>query len=252
MNMARQYLLVLTLFATACAPAPSAPSAASASSAALPTAVASGAPYAPTIDPASFVEAVDNAYLPLVPGTRWVFEGSGDAEGEVDTVTVLDETRVVMGVNCIVVRDEVTLDGEPVELTDDWYAQDADGNVWYFGEETAEYEDGEVVSTDGSWEAGVDGAQPGIVMPADPVIGVAYRQEYYAGEAEDMGRAVEVGQQLEVPAGSFEEVLVTEDWTPLEPDVLERKFYAPGVGQVAERQVEGGSSAFELVEYTTP
>ena len=252
MNMVRRFLPVLALIATACTPAPSATGAASSSSAALPAAVVSGAPYAPTIDPASFVEAVDNAYFPLVPGTRWVFEGSGDAQKEVDRVTVLDETRVVMGVTCVVVRDEVTLDGEPVELTDDWYAQDADGNVWYFGEETAEYEDGKVVSTEGSWEAGVDGAQPGIVMPADPVIGVAYRQEYYAGEAEDMGRAVDVGQQLEVPAGSFEEVLVTEDWTPLEPDVLERKFYAPGVGQIAERQVEGGSSAFELVEYTTP
>ena len=181
MNMARRFLLVLALIATACAPAPSATGAASSSSAALPAAVASGAPYAPTIDPASFVEAVDNAYFPLVPGTRWVFEGSGDAEKEVDTVTVLDETRVVMGGTRAVVRDEVTLDGEPVELTDDWYAQDADGNVWYFGEEKAEYEDGEVVSTEGSWEAGVDGAQPGIVMPTDPVIGVAYRQEYYAG-----------------------------------------------------------------------
>ncbi len=218
----------------------------------MPAAVGSGEPYAPVIDPASFVEVIDNPYYPLAPGSRWVYEGSGDAQGEVDTVTVLDETRTVMGVVCVVVRDEVTLDGEPVELTDDWFAQDVDGNVWYFGEETAEYEDGEVVGTEGSWEAGVDGAQPGIVMPADPVIGTAYRQEFYAGEAEDMGRVVEEGERLEVPAGSFEDVLVTEDWTPLEPDVLERKFYAPDVGLIAERQVEGGGAAFDLVEYMAP
>jgi hypothetical protein len=258
MNMARRFLVVLALVAVGCGPAPPASDASGSAvaqpsaSAALPAAVASGVPYAPAIDPANFVEIVDNPYLPLVPGAQWTYEGSGDAEGEVDTVTVLDETRVVMGVVCVVVRDEVTLDGEPVELTDDWYAQDADGNVWYFGEETAEYKNGEVVSTEGSWEAGVDGAQPGIVMHAEPVIGVAYRQEYYAGEAEDMARAVEVGQQLEVAAGSFEDVLVTEDWTPLEPDVLERKFYAPDVGQIAERQVEGGSAGFDLVEYTAP
>lgn len=256
--MARRVIVVLALAVSGCAPAPdaspspSAPASPASASSGLPAAVGSGHPYAPEIDPASFVAAVDNPYYPLVPGSRWVYEGSGDAEGEVDTVTVLDETRVVMGVVCVVVRDEVTLDGEPVEVTDDWFAQDVDGNVWYFGEETAEYENGEAVSTAGSWEAGVDGAQPGIVMPADPVIGVAYHQEFYAGEAEDMGRAVEMGAQLEVPAGSYDDVLVTEDWTPLEPDVLERKFYAPEVGLIAERQVEGGRAAFDLVEHTAP
>lgn len=217
-----------------------------------PAAVESATPYEPTIDPADFVAVIDNPYFPLRPGSRWVLEGSGDAEGEVDTVTVLEETRVVMGVECVVVRDEVSQDGEPVEITDDWYAQDRDGNVWYFGEETAEYANGEVVSTGGSWEAGVDGAQPGIIMAARPLVGVAYRQEFYAGEAEDMAVAVELDQRAEVAAGSFDNVLVTEDWTPLEPDVRERKSYAPGVGLIAERQIAGGNSAFQLVEWSIP
>lgn len=216
----------------------------------LPAAFESGAPYQPSIDPERFVAVVDNPYFPLAPGSTWTLEGSGDSAGEVDTITVLEERKVVMGVECVVVRDEVSQDGEPVEVTDDWYAQDSDGNVWYFGEETAEYENGEVVSTAGSWEAGVDGAQPGIIMPADPIVGVTYRQEFYAGEAEDMAMAVELDQRADVAAGSFDAVLVTEDWTPLEPEVRERKSYAPGVGLVAEEQIAGGDSAFELVEYS--
>jgi hypothetical protein len=218
----------------------------------LPAAFEPGEAYEPPIEPANFSTTIDNGYFPLVPGTRWVLHGSGESEGEIDEITVLDETRTVMGVECVVVRDEVRLDGEPVEITDDWYAQDSDGNVWYFGEETAEYEDGEVVSTAGSWESGVDGAQPGIIMPATPTVGVVYRQEFYEGEAEDMGEAVELGVSRDTPAGSFDDVLVTEDWTPLEPDVRERKWYAPGVGLIGEEQITGGESAFELVEFTAP
>jgi hypothetical protein len=218
----------------------------------LPAAVSSDAPYMPEIDPADFTTTVDNPWFPLVPGTRWVLEGSGDAEGELDTIEVLAETRTVMGVECVVVEDVVSLDGEPVEVTKDWYAQDADGNVWYFGEETAEYENGEIVSTSGAWEAGVDGAQPGIIMPARPTLDVAYRQEYYAGEAEDVAKAVETGASAETPYGSFDDVLVTEDWTPLEPDVAEHKFYARDIGLVMERQIRGGSSVFELIEYEAP
>ena len=219
---------------------------------AIPAAFASGEPYAPAIEPAQFVVTVDHPYFPLAPGTRWVYEGRGDVEGEVDTVEVLTTTRTVMGVECTVVRDIVSLDGEPVEVTEDWYAQDAAGNVWYFGEETAEYEDGEIVSTAGAWEAGVDGAQPGIIMPATPAIGVTYRQEFYAGEAEDVAVAVEVDQSVGVPAGSFDAVLVTEDWTPLEPDSRERKSYAPGVGLVMEEIIQGGTGGFQLVEHSLP
>ena len=240
--------LIFTLLLASCAGASMSGTAAPA----MPAAFESDAPYAPDIDPTAFVDAVTNSYFPLVPGTRWVYEGSGDAEGERDTVEVLAETRTVMGVACTVVRDVVSFDGEPVEVTEDWYAQDVDGNVWYFGEETAEYEKGEVVSTAGAWEAGVDDAQPGILMPASPEVGVTYRQEFYVGEAEDLGRAVRLSASTSVPYGSFEDVLVTEDWTPLEPAVAEHKFYAPGIGLVREEQVRGGESGFVLVDLDQP
>jgi hypothetical protein len=216
--------------------------------ASVPAAFASDRAYAPSIEPANFVGEVDNRYFPLPVGARWTYEGGGEAAGEADMVEVLDETRVVMGVDCTVVRDEVSLDGEPIEITFDWYAQDVDGNVWYFGEESAEYENGEIVSTAGSWEAGVDGAQPGIIMPANPVIGVTYRQEFYPGEAEDLAKAVETDATVAVEAGRYQDVLVTEDWTPLEPDVAERKSYAPGVGLVKEETIRGGDATFELVD----
>jgi hypothetical protein len=222
------------------------------STASVPAAYATDAAYAAGIDPGDFVAEVDNPYFPLPVGARWTYEGGGDAAGETDVVEVLEEPRTVMGVECTVVRDEVSLDGEPVEITMDWYAQDADGNVWYFGEETAEYENGEIVTTAGSWEAGVDGAQPGIVMPATAVIGVTYRQEYFVGEAEDVAKAVETDATAEVAGTRYEDVLVTEDWTPLEPDVAERKSYAPGIGLVMEQTIRGGDATFELVEFDAP
>jgi hypothetical protein len=142
----------------------------------------------------------------------------------------------------------VTVAGEIHEDTFDWYAQDVDGNVWYMGEDTKEYEDGKVSSTEGSWEAGVDGALPGIIMPADPTVGLAYTQEHYAGEAEDKGKIVGLGKSVEVPYGSFDEVLVTEDWTPLEAKILEHKYYAPGIGVVFEELVKGGEGVLRLVQ----
>ena len=245
------FIGVAALVACSATPAPS-PGGGSGGAASVPAAFRSGEHYEPAIDPAAFVDVIDNPYLPFITGSRWVYEGTGDAEGEVTTVEVLDETRTIMGIVCTVVSDEVTRDGEPIEITKDWFAQDRDGNVWYFGEETAEYENGEVVSTAGAWEAGVDGAKPGIVMPAVPQPGVTYRQEFYAGEAEDMAKVVGTGQSVEVPYGSFEDVLVTEDWTPLEPDVAEHKFYAPGVGMVREEVVRGGDGTFELVAFEQP
>lgn len=140
----------------------------------------------------------------------------------------------------------------PVVRCDDWYAQDVDGNVWYFGEATAEYQNGEAGSTVGSWEAGVDGAMPGIIMPAQPQPGVTYRQEFYEGEAEDLARVVETDAEADVPVGRYTEVLVTEDWTPLEPDMVERKSYAPQIGQVMEELVEGGEESYVLVEFDAP
>jgi hypothetical protein len=145
-------------------------------------------------------------------------------------------------------------DGELVEDTRDWYAQDVAGNVWYLGEETAEYENGEVVTTAGSWEAGVDGALPGIVMLADPRVGDVYRQEFYEGEAEDVGMVVALTGEVSVEAGTWsgEDVLVTEDWTPLEPGVREQKTYALGVGVVHEVQIEGGDDEVVLRRFDIP
>ncbi len=202
----------------------------------------------PEIDPADFVRDVTNQYFPLEPGTTLVYEGqtADGLERVEDRVTT--ERRVVMGVSCVVLHDRVSLDGSLIEETFDWYAQDREGNVWYFGEDSKDYEDGKVTSTKGSWEAGVDGAQPGIIMQADPQVGDSYRQEYYAGEAEDMAKVVELGQSVTVPAGSYSDVLVTRDWTPLEPDVEEQKYYAPGVGLVLEQFVKGGEGRVELIE----
>jgi hypothetical protein len=204
-------------------------------------------PYDWTVDPADFVAGVHNPYFPLVPGTTLTYEGTSGGEREVVTIKVMRRTKEILGVRCVVVRDVVEIDGELAEFTLDWYAQDVDGNVWYFGERTAEYERGEVVSREGAWEAGVDGALPGVVMPADPEVGLAYTQEHYRGEAEDKGKIVALGEQVTVPAGSFEDVLVTEDWTPLEPKRLENKLFAPGVGVVLERLLEGGDEVLELV-----
>jgi hypothetical protein len=156
----------------------------------------------------------------------------------------------VFGVSAVVVRDTVSVDGEVVEDTYDWFAQDRDGNVWYLGEASQDFEDGQPTSTAGSWEAGVDGALPGIVMPAAPAVGDAYRQEYYAGEAEDMAEVIDTGATASVPSGEFDAVVVTEDWNPLEPEVIEHKYYAEGVGLVLEETVAGAEGRSELIEFT--
>jgi hypothetical protein len=187
-----------------------------------------------------------------VPGSRWVYRET-DTEGSEQRVevTVTDRTKMIAnGIEARVVHDVVTEDGEPVEVTDDWYAQDSEGNIWYMGEDTTEYENGKPVSTEGSFEAGVDGAQPGIIMPADPEPGMTYRQEYYAGEAEDKGEIVSVGEQAQVPFGHFTDVLMTQDTNPLEPKVLEFKFYARDVGPVLAVSVSGGSDREELLSYS--
>jgi hypothetical protein len=141
----------------------------------------------------------------------------------------------------------VSVEGSVVEDTFDWFAQDADGNVWYMGEDTKEYEDGEVVSTEGSWEAGVDGALPGIIMEADPQVGDAYRQEYYPGQAEDLAEVVRTGQSETVPAGAYDDLVVIKEWNPLEPDAIEEKYYSQGVGTVLENKIRGGTERVELV-----
>jgi hypothetical protein len=159
----------------------------------------------------------------------------------------------VVGIECVVVRDTVSLDGELIEDTHDWYAQDKDGNVWYMGEDSKEYEGGQVTSTAGSWEAGVDGALPGIKVWATPLVGDApYYQEYYEGEAEDLGRDVALDGTASVQFGDYTDLLVVEEWTPLEPEVVERKYYAAGVGTVKEEMARGGNEVVELIEFVLP
>src|SRR3989337_1368228 len=191
-------------------------------------------PYDPVIDPANFVTTIDNPYLPLTPGTTYIYEGN-TAEGfEHQEFVVTNNTKVILGVTCIEVRDTVTLDGELIEDTLDWFAQDVDGNVWYFGENSKKLVGGQIVSLEGSWEAGVDGAKPGIIMEANPLLGDFYRQEFYLGEAEDIGEVLSLTESVSVPYGPFNNCLKTADTVPLEPDALEHKFYAPGIGLVLE------------------
>ncbi|HXV58310.1 MAG TPA: hypothetical protein VD704_10620 [Gaiellaceae bacterium] len=204
-----------------------------------------------TLDPADFLPAIDNPYWPMAAGSRWVYRGTDGEGGEQRVeVTVTSRAKTILGIRVTVVHDVVTEDGEIVEDTDDWFAQDRWGNVWYLGEATIEY-DGGKASTAGSWEAGVDGAYPGVVMPGTPEVGMSYRQEHYAGEAEDEGEILGLHERVEVPFGSFEDVLMTRDTTPLEPDVVEHKFYARGVGPVLALAVSGGSGREELISFVS-
>jgi hypothetical protein len=177
---------------------------------------------------------ITNPYWPMKPGTRWVYREGADQKV---VVTVLRRTETIMGAKTRVVHDVVTEKGRLVEDTYDWYAQDRKGNVWYMGEQTKEYPSG---STEGSWRAGVNGAQPGIIVPAHPKVGVSYRQEYLKGHAEDLARNMSVDEQVTVPKGHYEDVFMTREWTPLEPKLLEYKFYARGVGPVLAVSVSPG------------
>lgn len=204
------------------------------------------------LNPADFTTQIDNPYFPLPVGAQWhirVTDQEGTVQNEVITVT--DKTKgIANGVTARVVHDVVSEDGRPAEITDDWYAQDKDGNVWYFGEDTAEISPDGKRDTSGSFEAGVNGADAGIAMLAHPTAGQTYREEYYAGHAEDRSRVLAPEQQAEVPFGHFRNVLLTEDYSPVEPNVLELKFYAPGIGQVLAQTVSGGSEREELLSYT--
>ena len=213
-----------------------------------PAGVVDGQPYTPHIDPADFSTAVDNAFYPLVPGTRMTYqEGSRRV-----VVTVTGSTRVVMGVETIVVRDQEFEGDRLIEDTEDWFAQDGEDDVWYFGESTADCQDGEVVSQAGSWEAGVDGAQPGIVMLGQPKVGDYYRQEYYRGHAEDVARVREVGATMTIGDTTYKNVLITEDFTALEPTQLEHKGYAPQVGLIREGPPGGTGTRLTEVVHEPP
>jgi hypothetical protein len=203
-----------------------------------------------TLDPAEFTTEIDNPYWPMKVGSRWVYRET-DAEGAVTRVevTVTDQTKMILGIESVVVHDIVTEDGEVKEDTLDWYAQDADGNIWYLGEDTKEYENGKVSSTKGSWQAGVDGAEAGIIVPAHPKPGLSYREEYYKGEAEDAADVLSLNARAKMPFGTFDHVLQTRNVTPLDPDLVEEKFYARGVGMVLAITVSGGSDREVLVRY---
>jgi hypothetical protein len=214
-----------------------------------PAAHVEGAPFEPVIDPANFVEGIDHPFFPMEVGATFIFDGD-----EHVAVEVLADTKVIMGITATVVRDRVFEDCALIEDTLDWYGQDAKGNVWYLGEETTEYENGEITTTAGSWEAGVDGALPGIIMLADPQAGDIYRQEFHEGEAEDIGEVTAVTGSVSVPAGEWSgsDVLVTEEWTPLEPDVRERKIYARGFGVVRIKTIQGGDELTVLTSASLP
>jgi hypothetical protein len=203
------------------------------------------------LDPADFTTEIDNPYWPMTPGSQWTYREVDEEGNELQVVvTATTETKVIAnGITARVVRDTVTQDGEVIEDTFDWYAQSADGTIWYLGEDTAEFENGEISSTGGSFEAGVDGALPGIIMPGDPTDGMKYRQEYYEGEAEDNGEILSTEEQADVPAGHFDGAILTKDTITNQPEVLEYKLYAPGVGPVLVLGISGGGGREELLSY---
>jgi hypothetical protein len=202
------------------------------------------------LDPAEFKSGIDNPYWPIAPGSHWVYRET-DSEGAVARVdvTVTTKTKTIMGIDAAVVHDRVTEDRQIKEDTFDWYAQDQAGNLWYLGEDTKEYENGKVKTTEGSWEAGVDGALGGIIIPAEPKQGLKYREEYYAGYAEDGAEILSLNARAKVPYGTFDHVLQTRNFSPLEPNFIEEKFYARGVGPVLEVAVSGGSDRAVLITF---
>jgi hypothetical protein len=202
------------------------------------------------LDPANFSADITNPYWPMKPGTRWTYRNveAGEPPQEIVIVVTTDTKKLANGITARVVRDTARSEGQIIEDTLDWYAQDSNGNVWYMGEDTAEFEEGKVVSRDGSWEAGADGALPGIMLPARPQVGQKYRQEYKKGEAEDNGEVLAMNHLVEVEAGPYKDALVTIDTSTIEPDVVEYKFYAPGVGPLLALDISGGTSREELIK----
>lgn len=203
-------------------------------------------------DPSSFVAVVDNPFFPLTPGTVYRYVEETEDGAETNEVEVTHDTKVILGVTAVVVRDRVYLEGALKEDTFDWYAQDMQGNVWYLGEDTKEYEDGVVVSTAGSWEAGKDGAAAGIIMLANPKIGDQYYQENAPGVVEDQGKVLSLKRTVEVPYGTFDECLQTVEWTPIEPGNRAFKYYAAGIGPILEVTPGGGRGRLELIELIVP
>ena len=215
--------------------------------AALPAGAAAATP-----GPAHFTTQIDNPFLPFVPGTRMVYRSTDAGETGREVVRVTHRTKVVDGVRVRIVRDRAYVGGQLVEDTRDWYAQDRRGNVWYFGENTKTLRNGKVTSTEGSWAAGRDGASAGIVMEAHPTLGDTYSQEDAPGVAEDRGKVLSLDATATVPYGSFTGLLKTKDFSPLEPAVVEHKFFLRGVGSILEKEVRGGNERLALVKVVRP
>jgi hypothetical protein len=202
----------------------------------------------PVLPPAKdFVGKIDNLYFPLTPGTVLTYRGRQDGQPREVTITVTHDTKTILGIRAVVVFDEVRLAGQPEERTFDWYAQDKQGNVWYLGEDSFDFVNGTWVKSGGSWLAGVDGAKAGMIMKGHREVGDIYRQEYFAGHAEDMAQILDTNASLKIPFGSFDHMLVTKEWTPLKPDVVENKYYARGIGEVRNLMVKGGVEEMNLV-----
>src|SRR5512133_420946 len=201
------------------------------------------------LDPADFTTNIDNPYWPMRPGSHWVYREVENGETQRVDVTVTNQTKTLEGIEARVVHDRVSRNGETLEDTYDWYAQDSAGNLWYLGENTAEYENGKLKTQEGSWAAAVDGAETGIVVPAHPKQGMTYREEYYAGHAEDGAKVLKVGSQVQVPFGRFQNAMLTRNFSTIEPTVEEMKLYAKGVGPVMELLVSGGSGRTELLSF---
>jgi len=201
-----------------------------------------------SINPKDFTTTIDNPFFPLVPNTTFVYSGTKEGSAQRDEFQVTGRTKVIIGVKCREVRDQAYLDGVLAEDTLDWFAQDKQGNVWYFGEDTKELDaNGNVISTEGSWKAGVNGGQPGIVMEANPRVGDTYQQEFSPGVAQDMATVLALNRTVNVPFGSFSDCLETEEFTPLEPGAIDHKFYARGVGFIQSVALKGGRERLELV-----
>ena len=248
-------LALLALVASGCGSSGGASSASSSSTTPAASTSASSlapihGPYKPSIDPSDFVATVDNRYWPLKPGTAFHYTGVRGTTPQTDDEVVTTQTKRIIGVGCTVVRDTVSEHGSPVERTLDYYAQDKQGNVWYMGEDSFEKQHGRMVRASDSWLSGVKGAQPGIIMPANPKPGDKYRQEYYPpGEALDEATVLSTNGKVKVPTGSYQHVLVTSEFSPLEPQT-EQKYYVPGLGEVAERVVKGHHEEFQLASVT--
>lgn len=203
-----------------------------------------------TISPADFVREVANPWFPLRPGSVWRYKGLKEGMKTTDVVTATHRTKKILGVTTTVVHDVVSVKGKPEEVTNDFYAQDRHGNVWYFGEETEELNaQGKPISTEGSFEAGVEGARPGVLIPGHPKVGLVGRQEFLKGEAEDHFRVLDLKASVSVPFVSARKALRTREWTPLEPATVDNKFYVRGVGTVREIAVQGPVEKLELVSY---